>query len=502
MAGVLRMPVALRVVAGWFLLFLITNSVLFTNTAFAADEEAVKALVAEADKAVAELASTKSPAEMRGLWAKLASARVGIGDIAGGVEALDRVNKDHDYSLCNAWIMQIEAAGKLTPEPTVKDAKVLALHRFGAISVLTGLGDFDGAIAQAKLIPAGESQQVALARTYLEAGHSYYKGKNEFVIDGKGDLKCLENFKNAMEATFQIRNPTVALPATLELCERYSEVALELAAQPLVEKVEEALDSLPPNASTIMLWQNAGRVRLLLKDEAGAKKDFETAQARYTKFGQPQTGIAWDALAYPAFEQQLRWEVLHKQKQDKEAAALLPDWVKAVSGLDPKYQTPRLVGALVDAHLLAGDAAGMKTVLDGLEPVQRAVALTALRHNDETKNSPAASATLGKYCAELARDPALRPIHPGALVIACECFRKTGDRAKFQACYAEGLKLSAEDDYSHHPQFGSFLIDAGRIQQAQDLAKDIPADKRAALLTVLATQATTKMNKDKRRVAP
>lgn len=479
------MPASLRVFSYFIVLCLTTSSL------FALDEAAVRALVAEAEKACAELPPGKSSLEMRPIWLALAGARVGIGDVGGGIEALDRVNKDHDYSLCSAWIMQLEATGKLTPEPTVKDPKVLAMHRLGSMRVLSQLGNHDGAIEQVKLMAAGDAQQVALARCHLAAGQALYKANNT-------DLKALEHYKSAMEIAFQIRSPTASLPIILELCERYTECVLELAAEPLVGKVEEALESMAPNNVTLQLWQYAGRVRLLLKDEAGAQKDFDTAKARYAKFGEPQTGIAWDALAYPVFEHQLRWEVLHKQKKDKEAAAILPEWTKALTGLDGKFQSPRLVGTLVDAYLLTGDAAGAKSVLDGLEPVQRAATLAALRHDDETKDSPVASAALGQYCEELARDPSLRPLHPGALVIACECFRKTGDRAKFQACYAEGLKVSAEDDYSHHFQFGSFLIDAGRIEQAQALAKDLPTVKRAQLLASLAMHATTKMNKAKR----
>src|SRR5688572_32234957 len=108
------MSVPLRVVGSWLLLAFVANSVL------AADENAVKALVAEAEKAAAEVATTKPPHEMWQIWHQLANARVGIGDIAGGIEALDRFNKDHDVNLCDVWILQIAAVGKLTPEPTVK----------------------------------------------------------------------------------------------------------------------------------------------------------------------------------------------------------------------------------------------------------------------------------------------------------------------------------------------------------------------------------------------
>jgi tetratricopeptide (TPR) repeat protein len=468
---------------------LLVSLALLTHLRAADDEPAVKALVAEASKACDELPKTRRPGlEAKQAWLNLAQAKVNAGDVEGGIAALDRVNSDHDYSVCSAWVMETEATGKVPPEPKDVDEQVLMVHRVGVVRTLIALADYEGALAQVQLLPKGEARDVSLTRCYIESAQAQLK-------DDQMEA-ALASYNKAMEAAQQIKSAKTGVPCLLDICRGLIDCDLELAARPLLDNVEGALDKQAAAAQTsasIKGWLEIGKIRLLLADAAAANKNFAKAKTLYTKFGEPRTGVAWAASPFPAYQHKYRWEAHHQRKEKEEAAAALKEWTTAIANVDDQFASPDERAALVEALLIDGNSAEAWKVLDGLDPGQRSLTLMQIRRTPESRESKSINLELAEYCQEQFQTGPEKVMRTGALTLACECYAKAGEREKSQACLAQALELSEANDRENHGALAALMVEMGESDQAKKILSSLKGPERALALSEMALESSRKL---------
>jgi tetratricopeptide (TPR) repeat protein len=471
-------------------LFLVLITLAASTPLRAADDEsAAKALVAAAGKACEALAKEQPRApETKQAWLNLAQARVNMGDVAGSIAALDHVNKDHDYSVASAWVMETEALGKTMPDPAGVEDQVLALHRVGAIRGLIAAADYPAAISQAKLMPEGEARRLSLARCYIEIAQAHAREERYTA--------ALESYKEAMEIVTEIRSAKSGVPCLLEIAEGFIDCALELAAAPLLTKTEEAIGKLPDsqqNATSMKWLQQAALLRLRMKDEAAAKKDFAAARALYEKVGAPRTGVAWEKTPLAASEFESRWEAYWKLKNEDAAGKLLKDWSATIANVDPQLISANATASLLEAQLLSGDEPGARKVLDALGPVDRSLALMQIRRHSESRESKSVNLAMAAYLVEQFREGDEKPLRPGALTLACECYGKAGERAKFKACLQEALEISEANGKENHAALAALLVEMDEQEEANKLLATLTEAQRALAVSEQALNATRKL---------
>src|SRR5437870_8718218 len=440
-----------------------------------AEDDKLKDLVAEASKACDALPKTRRPSmEAKQAWLNLAQAKVNLGDTEGGIAALDRVNSEHDYSICSAWVMATEATGKTQPDPKEVDEQVLMVHRVGVVRSLIALADYDAALAQAMLLPPGEARDLSVTRCHIESAQAQHK-------DGQVEA-ALKNYNEAITSSQKIKTAKSAIPCILDIGRGLIDCDLAVAATPLLDNLEEALKKQPAsaqNSTTIKTWLQIGQLRLLLGDVASAKQNFENAKALYTKVGEPQTGVAWNRSPFPTYQHRFRWEAYRQLKATKEASQALHDWSAAIANLDEEFSSPDQHGALVEALLLAGSTDAAQELLDGLDAPVRAMTFMQVRRSPESMDSKTVNLALAKYSEQQFRDGPESALRPGALTIACECYAKAGERDKFLACFQEALQLSEDKDRENHAALAALLVEMEETDEARKVIDTLKGHERA-----------------------
>lgn len=449
---------------------------------------AAKELVAEAKEACEAFAKVKrnSP-ELKQACFGLARACVNVGDVDGAMAALKRVNTKNDYSVCNVWVMRTEATGRPQPDPKVEDQDVLDKHRLGAARCLITAGRDKEAFEQIDKMPDGQPHNVILMLLHIETAKRHWERRE--------DLETLESYQKAMEAAENVDDPKQGIPAWCEICQGFVDVALEPAAEILAGKMEGALEDLPPTAQTIDFWLKVARVRLLLGDDAAYEKDVDTAKAIYKEHGEPRTGHPWESSLLALREQQYRWEALRKRDQPEALARALTAWEATLNEVDSQFKKPNDYAALIEALLMAEQYERAWKIADELDPPTRGLVLMAIRQHPESRKDPKLNLAMGEYCAKQNTTPKEEVLRAAALSLACECFTAAEVQDKFQAAFAEAVKISEKHDRMFHPALAGLLVELERFDDAREFTKSLPTAERALSLSTLAEKVTSALCK-------